>query len=80
MCDGVSVWLGWSGIRVAGSSLVHGYHPGFCCTATTRLGRARSNINTKHNKYNRHATTNPITLSLVTEVKKKNISLRMVKN
>ena len=22
-------------------------------TATTRLGRARSNINTKHNKYNR---------------------------
>jgi len=49
-------------------------------TATTRLGRARSNINTKH-KYNRHATTNPISLALVTEVKgKKNISLRMVKN
>jgi len=23
MCDGVSVWLGWSGIRVAGSSLQH---------------------------------------------------------
>ena len=28
-------------------------------------------INTKHNKYNRHATTNQIILSLVTEVKKK---------
>jgi len=45
-----------------------------CCmlysTATTRLGRARSNINTKH-KFNRHATTNPISLSLVTEVKEK---------
>jgi len=27
MCVGVSVWLGWSGIRVAGfSSLQHGYH------------------------------------------------------
>ena len=39
--------------------------------ATTRLGRARNNINTKHNKYNRHATTNQIILSLVTEVKKK---------
>ena len=38
-------------------------------TATTRLGRAR-NINTKH-KYNRHATTNQIILSLVTEVKEK---------
>jgi len=49
-------------------------------TATTRLGRALNNINTKHNKYNRHATTNHIILSLVTEVKKKNISLRMVKN
>jgi len=24
MCVGVSVWLGWSGIRVAGFS--HGYH------------------------------------------------------
>jgi hypothetical protein len=35
-------------------------------------------INTKHNKYNRHATTNQIILSLVTEVKK-NVSLRMVK-
>ena len=46
---------------------------GIClfATATTRLGRARSNINTKHNKYNRHATTNPISLSLVTEVEKK---------
>jgi hypothetical protein len=40
-------------------------------TATTRLGRARININTKHNKYNRHATTNQIILSLVTEVNKK---------
>jgi len=26
MCVGVSVWLGWSGSRVAGSSLLHGYH------------------------------------------------------
>jgi len=27
MCVGVSVWLGWSGIRVAGCfSLQHGYH------------------------------------------------------
>jgi len=49
-------------------------------SATTRLGRARNNINTKHNKYNRHATTNQIILSLVTEVKRKNISLRMVEN
>jgi len=24
MCVGVSVWLGWSGIRVAGFSLQHG--------------------------------------------------------
>jgi len=24
MCVGVSVWLGWSGIRVAGFSLLHG--------------------------------------------------------
>ena len=35
-------------------------------------------FNTKH-MYNRHATTNQIILSLVTEVKKK-ISLRMVKD
>jgi hypothetical protein len=49
-------------------------------TATTRLGTACSNINTKHNKYNRHATTNQIILSLVTEVKKKKFSLRMIKN
>jgi len=26
MCFGVSVWLGWRGIRVAGFSLLHGYH------------------------------------------------------
>jgi len=26
MCVGVSVWLGWSGNRVAGFSLQHGYH------------------------------------------------------
>ena len=26
MCVGVSVWLGWSGIRVAGFSLQHGYY------------------------------------------------------
>ena len=25
MCVGVSVWLGWSGIRVAGFSLQHGH-------------------------------------------------------
>jgi len=40
-----------------------------CCVPS--LGRARSNFNTKHNKYNRHATTSPLSLSLVTEVKKK---------
>ena len=33
--------------------------------------QTRKNINTKHNKYNRHATTNQIILPLVTEVKKK---------
>jgi len=27
MCVGVSVWLGWGGIHVAGFSLPHGYHP-----------------------------------------------------
>ena len=27
ICVGVSVWLGWSGSRVAGCSLLHGYHP-----------------------------------------------------
>jgi len=27
MCVGVSVWLSWGGIRVAGFSLPHGYHP-----------------------------------------------------
>jgi len=28
MCVGVSVWLGWGGIREAGCvSLLHGYHP-----------------------------------------------------
>jgi len=26
LCVGVSVWLGWSGIRVAGFSLQHGTH------------------------------------------------------
>ena len=26
-CFGVSVWLGWVGIRVEGFSLQHGYHP-----------------------------------------------------
>jgi hypothetical protein len=39
-----------------------------------------SRINTKHNKYNRHAFTNLKSLSLVTDVKKINISLRIVKN
>ena len=28
MCVGDSVWLGWSGIRVAGFSLQHGYEVG----------------------------------------------------
>jgi len=41
-------------------------------------GRVRK-INTKH-KYNRHATTNLKSLSLVTDVKKIYISLWMVKN
>jgi len=27
MCVGVSVWLVWGGIRVAGYNLLHGYHP-----------------------------------------------------
>ena len=27
LCVGVSVWLGWSGVRVAGSSLQHGHYP-----------------------------------------------------
>jgi len=36
-------------------------------------------IDTKHNKYNRHATTNQIILALVTEAKK-NISPKMVKD
>ena len=26
ICVGVAVWLGWSGIRVAGFNLQHGYH------------------------------------------------------
>ena len=42
-----------------------------CAPQSARQGTARNNINTKHNKYNRHATTNQIILSLVTEVKKK---------
>jgi len=40
-----------------------------CSTTTTRLGRVRR-INTKDNKYNRHATTNLKSLFLVTDVKK----------
>jgi len=51
----------------------------YCSTVTTKLGRV-SRINTKHNKYNRHASTNLKSLSLVTDVKKINIFLRMVKN
>ena len=38
-------------------------------TTTTRLGRVRR-INTKDNKYNRHATTNLKSLSLVIDIKK----------
>jgi len=30
MCVGVSVWLGWGGIRVAGFSLLHGYQAEAC--------------------------------------------------
>jgi len=45
-----------------------------CSTATTKLGRV-CRINTKHNKYNRHASTNLKSLSLVTNIKKINISL-----
>jgi len=37
-------------------------------TATTRLGRVSTQ---RHYKYNRHATTNQIILTLKTEVKKK---------
>jgi hypothetical protein len=33
-----------------------------------------------YNKYNRHASTNPKILSLLTDVKKINISLKMFKN
>jgi hypothetical protein len=36
--------------------------------------QTRKSINTKHNKYNRHATTDQIILPLVTEVKKKYLS------
>jgi len=36
MCVGVSVWLGWSGIRVAGFSLQHG--PGENCFGNTSSG------------------------------------------
>jgi len=36
MCVGVSVWLGWSGIRVTGFSLQHGYH-----SNPTTLGEER---------------------------------------
>jgi len=50
-----------------------------CNRTTTKLGRVRK-TNTKHNTYNRHAITNLQSLSLVSDVKKINISLRMVKN
>ena len=43
----------------------------FCVDVVARLGRARNNNNTKHNKYNRYTITKQIILSLVTEVKKK---------
>ena len=49
------------------------------CTTTTSLGMV-GRINTKDNEYNRHATANLKSLYLVTDVKKINISLRMVKN
>jgi len=53
-----------------------------CCTAVQQQpglgGYAESTQ--KHKKYNRHASTNLKILSLVTDVKKINKSLRMVKN
>jgi hypothetical protein len=35
---GVSVWLGWGGIRVAGFSLLHGYGYGHCITNVVVAG------------------------------------------
>jgi len=36
MCFGVSVWLGRGGIRVAGWSLLHGYHPNHAYPLSTQ--------------------------------------------
>ena len=65
------------------TGLLYSTQPDCCTQHTTGLlytAHNNNNINTKHNQYNRHATTNQIILSLVTEVKEKNISLRMLKN
>jgi len=43
MCVGVSVWLGWSGIRVASFSLQHGYHSN---PTTPKLNTNRTKNNT----------------------------------
>ena len=45
--------------------------PSLVVAVQYRKNQTRESINTKHNKYNRHATTNQIILPLVTEVKKK---------
>jgi len=39
MCFGVSVWLGWGGIRVADFSLPHGYHLNDTETPKTRRNK-----------------------------------------
>jgi len=43
MCVGVSVWLVWSGIRVAGFNLQHGYHSN---PTTPKLQHTRTKNNT----------------------------------
>jgi len=43
MCVGVSVWLGWGGIRVEGLSLSHGYYPN---PATPKLQHTSKQENT----------------------------------
>jgi len=43
MCVGVSVWLGWGGIREAGRRLQHGYHPN---PATPKLQHTLKEENT----------------------------------
>jgi len=52
MCVGVSVWLLWGGIRVAGFSLQHGYHPN---ATTPKLQHASKQEHTTNVKQE-HAT------------------------